>query len=569
MASDYERVRQAADEAVRARAQENLRGDEREARRQRNGHDFGGNESLHGDQTTRQKKKAEAAAKGEAKAKADDDANPTWAEPIPLPSGLLPVEPFNLDFLPDALRGWVADIAERSQCPPDFPGATAMAALGIALGRKVGIRPKYRDDWTEYANLWLAIVGRPGTMKSPAMGAAFRPLERLAALARETYETELADFEHHKEMTALRNDAARTMFKQAVRNGKFAELQLSELPQAPRQVRLLTTDSTMEALAELLRDNPQGIGVYRDELVGLLRSLDREGQEGSRSFYLQGWNGRGAWTVDRIGRGFNLHVPHVSLSVIGSTQPDRLREYVREAAGDGGDGLLQRFLLVWPDTSRAWRNVDRFPDNKASNLAFEVFARLFNAQPASVQAQPNEDGSGHFLRFAPESSEIFIEWLAQHEAMLRSGELSPVMEGFCAKARKTVPAFALLLHLADTPEGGPISAAAVFGAIAWFEYLRTHAERAYTYGLRPDTDAARELLKRIAAGALPMPFSVRDVRVKGWRLLGETAAIQAAIAMLVDYGWLRRSTVESPATPGRPTTRFEAHPLLLAGHMKF
>ncbi len=490
-----------------------------------------------------------------------------WPDPLPLPDGLLPVEPFDFDLMPDALRGWVEDIAERSQCPPDFPGATAMAALGIALGRKVGIRPKFRDDWTEYANLWLAIVGRPGTMKSPAMGAVLKPLDRLAALARETYATELADFEHHKEMTALRNDAARSAFKQSVRKGNATDLHLSELPQPPRQVRLKTTDCTMEALAELLRDNPQGIGVHRDELVGLLRSLDKEGQEGSRSFYLQGWNGKGAWTVDRIGRGFDLHVPNVSLSVIGTTQPDRLREYVREAYSGGDDGLLQRFLLVWPDTSRAWRNVDRFPDTKASNVAFEVFARLFNAQPASLQAQPTDDGNDYFLRFAPEASEVFIDWLARHEATLRSGELSPVLESYYAKARKTVPALALLLHLSDAPNGGPVCPAAVHRAIAWFEYLRTHAERAYSYGLRPDTDAAKELLKRVAAGALSTPFSVRDVRIKGWRLLGETAAVQAAIAMLVDYGWLRR-VVEAQAT-GRPTARFAAHPLLLTGQAKF
>src|SRR5450830_293551 len=51
-----------------------------------------------------------------------------WSEPQAIPCSLLPVEPFNDNLLPKALRVWVADIAERMQCPPDFPAVGAMVA---------------------------------------------------------------------------------------------------------------------------------------------------------------------------------------------------------------------------------------------------------------------------------------------------------------------------------------------------------------------------------------------------------------------------------------------------------
>ena len=41
--------------------------------------------------------------------------------------------------------------------------------------------PATATDWTEVPNLWGCIVGRPGTMKSPAMGEALKPLHRLEA----------------------------------------------------------------------------------------------------------------------------------------------------------------------------------------------------------------------------------------------------------------------------------------------------------------------------------------------------------------------------------------------------
>jgi hypothetical protein len=40
-----------------------------------------------------------------------------WPDPCPLPESLLAVDPFKLDFMPEKLRPWIADITERMQCP--------------------------------------------------------------------------------------------------------------------------------------------------------------------------------------------------------------------------------------------------------------------------------------------------------------------------------------------------------------------------------------------------------------------------------------------------------------------
>jgi len=43
-----------------------------------------------------------------------------WPDPKPLPDGLLPVAAFDEAFLPESLRPWAMDIADRMQCPPEF-----------------------------------------------------------------------------------------------------------------------------------------------------------------------------------------------------------------------------------------------------------------------------------------------------------------------------------------------------------------------------------------------------------------------------------------------------------------
>src|SRR5260370_13215816 len=72
-----------------------------------------------------------------------------WPEPKPLPNGLMPVAPFELDFLPASIGPWVEDIAERMQCPLDFVGVSATVALGAVIGRKIGVRPQLHTDWIE------------------------------------------------------------------------------------------------------------------------------------------------------------------------------------------------------------------------------------------------------------------------------------------------------------------------------------------------------------------------------------------------------------------------------------
>ena len=84
----------------------------------------------------------------------------SWPDLQQLPDTLPAVEPFDPELLPTPIRKWIVDIAERMQCPLDFPAVGSMVAIASLVGRKVGIRPKRRDDWQVVPNLWGAVVGR-------------------------------------------------------------------------------------------------------------------------------------------------------------------------------------------------------------------------------------------------------------------------------------------------------------------------------------------------------------------------------------------------------------------------
>jgi hypothetical protein len=482
-----------------------------------------------------------------------------WPKPEHIPDGLLPVDPFDLAFLPAGIAPWVEDIATRMQCPLDFVGVSAMVALGSVIGRRVGVRPQRRTDWLEVPNLWGCIVGRPGAMKSPAMAEALKPLHRLEAAARIENETSQNDYAIKIETFKLQQEAARAAAKVALKTGGKVDTILNvQQPEEPRLLRYITNDSTYEALGEILADNPNGVLAFRDELVSLLRTLDREEYAAARGFFLSAWNGTGGYTFDRITRG-KIHIEAACVSLFGSTQPGRLAEYIRHAISGGAsdDGLVQRFgLLVWPDASPSWKEVDCFPDSAARKAANEIFDNLNKITPEAIGAQTDNFNPIPFLRFDDEAQELFIDWRADLEHRLRSDEMHPALESHLSKFRKLVSTLALINCLAD---GGAhaIDAAALLRALAFAKYLETHARRCYGAGTEAEASAAKAILKHIRRGDLVEGFTARDIYRNHWSDLCRVEQIQAGLDLLADLNWIAAVT---STTGGRPKTTHHINP---------
>jgi hypothetical protein len=490
-----------------------------------------------------------------------------WPDPQPLPTGLPPVEAFDPVLLPDVLAVWIDDIATRMQCPADFPAVAGVLSLSALVGRRISIFPKQHDDWCVVPNLWGAVIGRPGLMKTPAIAEPKFMLDRLEHAAKLDFEDAMRDYQA-KQMV---NKAAQKQTEQDIAKALKAKCDAHMIAMQavmdtdtaePQRTRYITNDATVEKLGELLAANPYGVMVFRDELTGFLRSLEKEGREGSRAFYLEAWNGNGRYTFDRIGRG-TVDIPAACVSILGGIQPGPLGSYLSAATlgGAGDDGLMQRFqLMVWPDVPKHWENFDRRPDSEARAAVAAIFERIATLDPRHVGANLLE-GRIPALRFAPDAQDRFNHWRHELEHRLRSDELTPVMEAHLSKYRSLVPSLALLFHLVDSPDGGPVPLSQLERAIAWALYLESHAHRIYAQAQHPDMAAAIELSRRIKQGALGGQFTARDVYRKHWRLL-DAGYVNKAIEVLSDHDHLAIEDVPAAESGGRPSRICHVNPKL-------
>ncbi len=489
-----------------------------------------------------------------------------WPPLEPLPYALAPVPSWSNRLLPASLRPWVSDVTERMGCPPEFIAVGVLVALGVVLGRRCAIRPRAHDDFTVIAHPWGAIVGPPSELKTPALHEAMKPLRHLEALAREVHERELANFAFEAAVAEAERAKAQADLKKAVNAGEDPsglrdQLIGAEL-KAPTLARLMVNDATVEKLGELLAVNTNGLLQFRDEVVGWLRTLDREGHESDRAFFLEAWSGLGSFTCDRIGRGTRF-IPVCCMTVLGGIQPGPLRGYLKAAIRDGAgaDGLVQRFqLLVYPDPPLNSCGVDRPPNTGAASQVLRLFEAVANLDAMDLGAD-TVNGGVPFLRFAVDAQPVFDGWFAEHTLRLRTTDEHPAFIAHLAKYRSLVPALALLFHVADVVCGaahdGKVSKSALDLALRWVALLEAHARRIYGCALDQGGGAARLLARKIANGTLPDTFTARDVYRHGWVGLTDPDDVQAALNFLEDHHWV---CSEREDTGGRPRSRYWINP---------
>ncbi len=321
----------------------------------------------------------------------------------------------------------------------------------------------------------------------------------------------------------------------------------------PAQARYVINDGTIEKIADLLCSNTSGLLVFRDELSGWFNNLNKPDKTNDRSFLLESWNGNKPYTVDRIGRG-TTHIPTNRLCILGGIQPDMFSKIVNasSSSSQGGDGLLQRFqIAVYPDVIGNVSFVDRAPNTAAM--------KQFEDKILSLTQWSNNATERLVLKFSDAAYQLYKKWFTENESLFRDDELSPSLEAHYAKYRGLVPSVACIFYVlnsADFETKPLIDEATILSALAYVEYLRSHAERIYALPEQFVLKGAKTILTNF--NKLGDDFTLRDVKRRKWAGLADGDVVEAALSILEEHGYCQQ--LETSNGIGRPSINFVKHP---------
>jgi len=478
----------------------------------------------------------------------------TWDKPKELKAELLPVKPLTSEMLPDRMRDYITDIAERmDNSSPDYVAVGVMVALATLIGRKLAVMPKRYDPWLVVPNLWGAVIGRPSAKKTPSLTKAMAPLHQFESVEFEKHGVAMGKYLEKVKVAKVALKANEKLLKAKIEKGEqeegekdFLQSLTLEPVQPPACKRFIVNDATVEKLGELLGSNPMGVLLFRDELTGWLNALDKPDRASDRAFYLECWSGTGSFTYDRIGRG-TQRIESATLSLMGGIQPGKLIPYLAaQKEGKGDDGLVERFqLMVYPDP-KPFRHIDRPPNEQATLMASQIFARL--------NLLDGDLGNPTIQKFGREAQALFDTWYDKNQKLVRSATLSPQLESHLAKYVSLLPSLALIIHAVDSSPGGDIGGESTKKALLWCEYLESHARRVYALSDGP-IGSAKALQKRLHE--MPNPFRIGAINNKNWHGLTTTDQIHEALDSLCEHGHLQK--VVSGTT--RPATDYFKHPM--------
>jgi len=228
---------------------------------------------------------------------------------------------FPLGVLPNPLRAFVTQQAKAMNVPSDYIAGPLLVALGGAIGlnRILEIKRGYEVSGA----LWLVVVGGSGMAKSPAL----------------------------KKAIGFLNDS-----------------------EQEEEVRIIVSDTTMEALVELMMRNPRGLVQVIDEMAGFTKRFNkyRGGLGSDEQDYLSLWSGEKI-TVDRKGLIKPLIVQYPFLGLVGTIQPSTLKEFFTPLRIQSG--MAPRILVVWPEEIPSEYSVATV-DEAAIEKVREVFKKL-------------------------------------------------------------------------------------------------------------------------------------------------------------------------------------------------
>lgn len=529
-----------------------------------------------------------------------------WVDPKPINHTLPPVTSITPDMLPETLYSYVENTAKRLSVPLEFVAVPLVVALGSVIGTKVSIFPKRHDDWQVIPNLWGAVIGQPSSKKSPAMDNAMKPIDNLVSKAMAAHKSNMKE---HATQTLINtakakaeSDTLKSLAKQLASQDadtdsaeKITEEDIHQKAAAiaeskqqdeniPIPRRHMVSDITVEKLGEIENQNNNGVLQYRDELSGFLANLEKDSEQPARSFYLEGFNGTGSYTVDRIMRG-SLFIENHCLSVMGGIQPDKLEMYLEKTMrGLGNDGLIQRFqMMVYPDPLPRTKEKDIAVDAESRDAVYSLFIAADELHVGTLKGyganEPNQFYKRPHFRFADDAYKVFMSWLDELNNKADNAE-HDVIAQHLIKYGRLIPALALIFHLVDCIEHrtllGGVSLNALQAAIAWGDMLETHMLRVYSC-ITDNSHLKASLLSKKVLEMLKKPsdktdktnwvshgFTARSLKRKNWKGLNDDDTIQTALDVLIEYDWLTYEIVESTEQGGRPTERYWINPKLKA-----
>ncbi len=280
-----------------------------------------------------------------------------------------------LKYLPHKVQDIIWELNSSMMFPIPYCFSSILTAVAGSIANSKALCT--HNGYIVYPSIFMAIIGESGENKSQPIRWFMKPLWNRTAEMLKDYNGEL------------------DVYLKEIAKGNFDI-------EKPRRFQFIIQDATIEAIKEILYENPRGVLVVFDELISWIRSFSRykHGKASEEGEWIVICDGDSIM-VNRKGDARVLYIKHPFVALIGSIQPYVFCEAFKGAGME--DGLLWRIFMTYsehPATPILWN--DRKPDDnlqdKWSEIIISILEQSFDVDYDCPKALRYTDNAWMIIR---------------------------------------------------------------------------------------------------------------------------------------------------------------------------
>jgi hypothetical protein len=330
---------------------------------------------------------------------------------------------FPIEIYPKPIQSYILECNSKLDSNIDYMGCSLLWLISVCIGNSIEIEVK--RGWNENATVWLSLVGKAGIGKTPSINNIIFPLQKINSREIKNYFKELEKFEFYDNLNKKEKE-------------EYAEVE------KPIKKQFIANDITLEALVDLHQESDNAVGIFKDELAGWLKDMNKYRAGSDLEFWLSCWSGKSV-SLNRLTRkGSFVEKPFIP--VLGGIQPNILNSFYTEENKD--NGFMDRMLLSFPEAV-----IDLYNENELEYEILEWYSNNIICFFDTLKTVLKRDDDGIIKSLTAKfSDEAKIEWMRMFNEISNcqnDENENEYLKSMYPKQKSYIPRFALLIHVFD------------------------------------------------------------------------------------------------------------------------
>jgi len=331
---------------------------------------------------------------------------------------------FPIDIFPLPLQAYMNECSKTLDASIDYMGCSMLWLSSVIIGNSIQVEVK--AGWLENVTLWMAIVGKAGLGKTPSINNIIFPLLKANS-------KEIKDYIKKSEKFNEYNELSKDEKKQHEKVGK------------PSKTQFIANDITLEALVDLHQESKNAVGVFKDELAGWLKDMNKYRAGSDLEFWLSTWSGKSV-SLNRMSRAGSF-VENPLIPVLGGIQPSIFNTFYTDENKE--NGFMDRMLLSYPDLVIESYN-DKEIDYRMIKWYSDSVLSFYESIKANV-VKYSDDGEivPNVAKFSDEAKTEWKRIFNDITTIQNDDNENEYMKSMLPKQKSYIPRFALLIDVMD------------------------------------------------------------------------------------------------------------------------